>query len=148
MHASYFPFKSIQYLLFRKTNGKNKFSALISLLPLGKFHTLISLFLKEEIQMSGNLCIAWKPCYPPFPCFQVNKSFWYSYDFIARHQVFFQFKQVTALFATSGILWPALPKSRKVTKMVHKMSKENNPGNLHVEPLAPKQNQPSLICKG
>lgn len=28
--------------------------------------------------------------------------------------------------------------------MVHKMSKENKSGNLHVEQLVPKQNQPSL----
>lgn len=69
MHVSYFLFKSVRYLLFRKINGKYKFSALISPLRLGKFHTLISLFLKGDTQMLGNLCIAWKPCYPSFHVF-------------------------------------------------------------------------------
>lgn len=36
MHPSYFQY--VQYFLSRKTNGKNKFSALISLLRLVKFH--------------------------------------------------------------------------------------------------------------
>lgn len=70
MHVSYFLSKSVQYLLFRKINGKYKFSALISLLRLGIFHTLISLFLKGDTQMLGNLCIAWKPCYPSFHVFR------------------------------------------------------------------------------
>lgn len=41
--------------------------------------------------------------------------------------------RVMTVYRTSGILVSALPESRKVTKMVHKISEENKCGNLHVE---------------
>lgn len=130
MHVSYCLSKSVQYLLFRKINGKYKFSALISLLRLGIFHTLISLFLKGDTQMLGNLCIAWKPCYPSFHVFRFLSHS--DIGFRCQTQSIFFSSRVSTL-CTSGILWPALPKSRKVTKMVHKLSKENKSGYLHVE---------------
>ena len=38
MYASYIPLESVQNLLFGKTSGKNKISALVSLLRLLKSH--------------------------------------------------------------------------------------------------------------
>ena len=109
MHPTTFPlnllntFCSEKQMAKKKKKKKNptKFSARISLLRFGIFHTFIPLFLQRRFQMFALPRVL----LPIIQRFKVDKSFWYRGDFVPRHKSISSIKECHDSFPHFRCSW-------------------------------------------